>query len=216
MKAQPLRLAVGGCALALLTGCGILLEPTGGIEATPAPSEPARPTATISSTPVPTATETPIPTATAATTAHCVHQYSVYAVNYPADWYTNLGIEGVDDCSLFGPAPISNPDDPSLIRLLAEPDLGWNDPFSPLTATLEGWSVLIEEESSIGGRRAWVQEMEATGDGAGAAIGSVDLRYSIELPEDWFLKASTRLPPGSIEARETLVQILESVEPPVE
>lgn len=75
--------------------------------------------------------------------------------------------------------------------MLAEPDLGWNNPFGPLPGEFEGYRVLVDESTTIGGRRAWVREYELTIALPGRHVGDLQLTYSVGLENDWFLSATS-------------------------
>ncbi len=95
----------------------------------------------------------PTPTATATSLDRCVNESGIYAVTYPSDWYSNgggLSWDGWDGCSLFGPRPFEDADDPAIaIRLLAQPKVPWSDPFAPLTGEFQGYTVLRDEATTI-------------------------------------------------------------------
>jgi hypothetical protein len=130
-------------------------------------------------------------------------------------------IEGWDDCGLFAPEPFATWDDPAIaINILAEPNLGWNDPFAPLTQTLDYATLLVDEETSIGGRRAWTREFEFTQDlpGENVFAGDRQLTYAVELPDGWFLHADLISRPETFDAEravfETMLESLEALEVP--
>jgi hypothetical protein len=211
-------------AMVLLTSCS-----SGGVP-------PAVPSATATPRPTPQPTlQSALPTASQATTAsptstqatkaptgialdRCVNESGIYAVSYPSRWYSNgggLSWDSWDDCSLFGPQPFLTADDPAIaIVLLAQPIVPWSDPFAPLTGEFEGYSVLRDEATTIGGRDAWVREFELTTTVSGNHnAGDQELTYAVDIGDGWFLSASAGAAPDDFEeASHVLTSMLDTLE----
>jgi len=158
----------------------------------------------------------------AAALDRCVHEGGRYAVSYPAAWYSNAGMADWDDCGLFDPAPFAASDDPAIsVRFLAQPIMGWNDPFAPLTNEFEGFTVLVDELTSIGGRRAWVREFDVTTTPLGSSwvtAGDRELTYAVELPDGWFVHAELITRPETYDVEravfEAMLESLDALEVP--
>jgi hypothetical protein len=191
-------------------------SPSATISRSPTPAPTA--TATVASASQSTPTSTSAPTASATTSNACSHPQRAYTVSYPSDWYTNAGTETDIGCTRFGPDPLG--DDPAtdtgaVIVLLAEPDLGWNNPLAPLTGEFEGYRILVDEATTIGGRSAWVREYELTLAEPGTSVGDLRISYSVLLENDWFLTSTaTARPDGYDAARAILEEMLEGLEVP--
>jgi hypothetical protein len=209
----------------VISGCSAadVATPTPTTTPTPTASETIAPTPTPiptlnSATPLPSTTPMPTSQTTGDRTAfdRCVHEYGIYAVTFPSDWYTNVGMDGWDDCGLFAPQTFASWDDPAIaIRLGAEPDLGWNNPLGPLTAEFEGYTVIRDEETTIGGRRARVREFILTTDVPGShSAGDMQLSYGVELAaEGWFINVQAVVGPEEFEETTAVVEaMLESLE----
>jgi hypothetical protein len=159
-----------------------------------------------------------VPTASAIPLDRCVNEAEIYAVSYPSDWYSNgggLSWDSWDDCSLFGHQSFLTADDPSIaIRLLAQPIQPWNDPFAPLTGEFEGYTVLRDEATTIGGRDAWVREFELTTSVSGSHnAGDRQLTYAVDIGDGWFLDANAVMAPDDYEeVSAVLTSMLETLE----
>lgn len=134
----------------------------------------------------------------------CVNDSDINAVNYPSDWYSNgggLNWDSWDACSLFGHQPFLTADDPAIaIRLLAQPIQPWSDPFAPLTGEFEGYTVLRDEATTIGGRDAWVREFAMTTSVPGDHnAGDRQLTYDVHIGDGWFLHADAGMAPDDYE-----------------
>ena len=155
LSAIVLAALMGGCASAASSPPAESVS-SSSASAAPSSSASAGPSAEESATP-----QEPSLTASAIALDRCTDGSGIYAVIYPNNWYSNgggPGWDGWDACSLFGPGPFVDADDPAIaIRLLAQPMVPWSDPFAPLTGESEGYTVLRDEATTVGGRDAWVR-----------------------------------------------------------
>jgi hypothetical protein len=200
-----LTLALAGCAAA--EG-----SPSASQSLTPSPS-PSAPRAT------PTATATPTSEPTAASAMkRCENENAGYVVTYPADWYVGSQSDGFYGCDAFGRSPISDQDDPAIdISLIAQPDMGWNDPFQPMTGEAQGYRLLVDEETTLFGQRAWNREWVITEASAGLAKGDLLTRYELEYRKGWFVVAAAFSKAAlHDETTAVLLRMLETLETPSE
>jgi hypothetical protein len=121
----------------------------------------------------------------------CTNEDWGYQVEYPAGWHTNS--EGpLPACTLFHPTPIQVPE-ASEVPL----DIAVMFGFQPesLDSLLDparvGDRVLRQEETTVGGRRAVIREIEGTGELV-LGRGERAYHYFIDLGDDETLIASTQ------------------------
>jgi hypothetical protein len=160
-----------------LAGCVAAVSPSPSAE--PTASEPLPPNSAVAS-------------ASPILLARCENPDGHYAVEYPADWYVAPDTGGsFGACSVFGRSPIANEDDPAMrINLLAQPRQGFDNPFGPLTGTFADFTVLLDESTTIGGREAWLRELELTAPIGLYDVGDLQTVYAVELANAWWLNAT--------------------------
>lgn len=90
----------------------------------------------------------------------------------------------------------------------------WSDPFAPLTGEFEGYAVLRDEATTIGGRNAWVREFELTTSVAGShGAGDRQHTSAVVIGDGWFLDANAVAAPEEFGATCAVVEVmLESLE----
>lgn len=197
-----------GVLVSAVAGCAVGGVPSSAT-ALPTPSTPG-----TTSTPLPSASTVPSaqPTPVSAVKV-CERPDAGYAVSYPADWYVGAEADGFNHCSEFGPSPFARDDNRSTaISLMAEPDMGWNNPFEGSFGEFQGYALLLDEETRLFGRRVRHVEWKITEDGGGARVGDLQTRYAMEYRSGWFMTAQAMSGPEvHTDITATLMAMLESL-----
>ncbi|HEY0143964.1 MAG TPA: hypothetical protein VGF48_23965 [Thermoanaerobaculia bacterium] len=171
--------------------------------------------ATATACTAPTPETRPTPPAEAAVPAinlsqRCTNTQHGFSVSYPAGWQTNDG-SVLPACSAFDPRPISMPRDSELpfeIAIVLDVEKVAVD---ELTRSTQWERVLSSEQTTIGGRKAFRVEVEATGEGL-ADRGMRSLRYVIDLGGGRTLIGATHGVNPSYEGnKNVLARMVESV-----
>lgn len=121
-------------------------------------------------------------------TESCPNQEIGFTIEYPAGWHTNPG-DAMPQCSLFDPDPIEIEPATELPFDIAVAMRHETTPLATLTGEQRGRRVLLQEDTSVNGRRAARMEIETTEDLLRPA-GSRTYGYYVDL-EDATLVAET-------------------------
>jgi hypothetical protein len=149
------------------------------------------------------------PTAAATLSQRCTNAQFGISVAYPEGWHTNDG--SVTACTVFHPAPIELPRNSEIPFELAVVLRVEKEPVDQLTRSSQWERVLSSTQTTIGGRKAFRVEVEATGEGL-ADRGLRSLRYVVDLGGGRSLVATTHAVNESYEQnKEVLRRMVESV-----